>query len=83
MNYFNQSFDSSYNILIGLKHHRIYQQQNGGLSNDSLFINSLDFSTNRKVLNINMDHAYSSEKFWRAFINQWTFKTIDSTLNLV
>ena len=75
LNYLNQSFDSSYNILIGLKHHRIYQQQNGGLSNDSLFINSLDFSTNRKVLNINMDHAYSSEKFWRAFINQqWTFK---------
>ena len=76
LNYFNQSFDSSYNILIGLKHHRIYQQQNGGLSNDSLFINSLDFSTIRKVLNVNMDHAYSSEKFWRAFINQqWTLKS--------
>ena len=63
LNYLNQSFDSSYKILIGLKHHRIYQQQNGGLSNDSLFINSLDFSTIRKVLNVNMDHAYSSEKF--------------------
>ena len=73
MNYLNQSVDSNYNILIGLKHHRIYQQQNGGLSNDSLFINSIDFSTNRKILNINMYHAYSSEKFWRAFIKQqWT-----------
>ena len=73
MNYVNQTFDSSYNILIGLKHHRIYQQHNGGLTRDSSFINSLDFSSNRKILNINMDHAYSSEKFWRAFINQqWT-----------
>lgn len=83
MNYLNQSADSSYNILIGLKHHRIYQQQNGGLSNDSSFINALDFSSNRKILNINMDHAYSSEKFWRAFINQqWTItKPTDSISN--
>ena len=73
MNYYNQSVDSNYNILIGLKHHRIYQQQNGGLSSDSSFINSIDFSSNRKILNINMDHAYTSEKFWRAFIKQqWT-----------
>ena len=73
MNYVNQTVDSSYNILVGLKHHRIYQQHNGGLTSDSSFINSLDFSSNRKILNINMDHAYSSEKFWRAFINQqWT-----------
>ena len=70
MNYLNQSVDSNYNILIGLKHHRVYQQQNGGLSSDSSFINTIDFSANRKILNINMYHAYSSEKFWRAFIKQ-------------
>jgi hypothetical protein len=83
LNYLNQSLDSNYNILIGLKHHRIYQQQNGGLVEDSSFINPLDFSANRKILNINMQHSYSSNKLWRAFIKQqWITKSrTDSASN--
>ena len=73
--YYSHSLDSNYSLLVGLKHHRKYNQQNGGLENDSSFINSNDIISNRKILEINMDHAYSNEKFWKFYINQnWRLK---------
>ena len=73
--YYSHSLDSNYFLLVGLKHHRKYNQQNGGLENDSSFINSNDIISNRKILEVNMDHAYSNEKFWKFYINQnWRLK---------
>ena len=73
--YYSHSLDSNYSLLVGLKHHRKYNQQNGGLENDSSFINSNDIISNRKILEVNMDHAYSNEKFWKFYINQnWRLK---------
>ncbi|MAJ05240.1 MAG: hypothetical protein CL827_00060, partial [Crocinitomicaceae bacterium] len=74
--YYSHSLDSNYSFLVGLKHHRKYNQQNGGLENDSSFINSEDIISNRKILEVNMDHAYSNEKFWKFYINQnWRLKS--------
>ena len=53
----NRSRDSTYNMNFGLKHQRLYNQLNGGLTNDSNFINSNDFEINRKILNINMQNS--------------------------
>ena len=73
--YYSHSLDSNYSFLVGLKHHRKYNQQNGGLENDSSFINSNDIISNRKILEVNMDHSYSNEKFWKFYINQnWRLK---------
>ncbi|MDG1797223.1 MAG: hypothetical protein P8H35_01510 [Flavobacteriales bacterium] len=68
--YYNQKSDSSYSVFTGMKHHRIYNQQNGGLIEDTSFINNDNTISNRKILNVNMNQSYSNEKFWKFFINQ-------------
>ena len=59
-----------YSLYIGLKHHRVYNQQNGGLANDSSFFDTDNNFSNRKLLNVNMNHAYSNDKLWKAYIKQ-------------
>jgi hypothetical protein len=82
--YHYNSVTGKYSLLIGLKHHRIYNQQNGGLTNDSSFFDTDNNFSNRKLLNVNMNHAYSNDKLWKAYVKQ-EFKlnsTHDSILNI-
>ena len=78
----NRSIDSTYKINFGLKYQRLYNQLNGGLTNDSTFINSNEFESNRKILNVNMQNAYATNKVLKSFIYQdWILsnKNQDST----
>ena len=68
--YYSSSKDSNYSIIVGLKHHRKYNQHNGGLQDDSSLMSTNDFISNRKILDVNMNYAYSNEKFWKVYINQ-------------
>ena len=87
-NYFQFSFnkrsrDSTYNMKFGLKHQRIYNQLNGGLTNDSNFINSNGFESNRKILNVNMQNSYTTNRLLKSYINQnWILNSSkkDSTI---
>ena len=82
--YHYNSVAGKYSLLIGLKHHRIYNQQNGGLTNDSSFFDTDNNFSNRKLLNVNMNHAYSNDKLWKAYVKQ-DFKlslSHDSLLNI-
>ncbi len=67
-NYFFNS--KKYKLFFGGKHHRIYNQQNGGINNDSSFTNSNDEFLNRLLLDVNLNNAYSNDKLWKAFVNQ-------------
>lgn len=79
----NRSRDSTYNMKFGLKYQRLYNQLNGGLTNDSNFINSNDFESNRKILNVNMQNSYATNRFFKSYINQnWILSSSknDSTI---
>ena len=79
----NRSIDSNYNMNFGLKHHRLYNQLNGGLTNDSNFINSNDFESNRKILNVNMQNSYATNRLLKLYLNQnWILNSSksDSTI---
>ena len=65
----NYSKSDKYCISLGIKHHRQYLDQNGGLVEDSSFIDQSDL-INRKLLNVNMDHSYSNDKLWQFNIQQ-------------
>ncbi len=66
----NRSMDSTYNMKFGLKYHRLYNQLNGGLTNDSNFTNSNDFESNRKILNVNMQNSYATNRLLKLYLNQ-------------
>ena len=79
----NRSRDSTYNMKFGLKHQRFYNQLNGGLTNDSNFINSNDFESNRKILNVNMQNSYATNRLLKSYLNQnWILSSSknDSTI---
>ena len=79
----NRSRDSTYNMKFGLKYQRLYNQLNGGLTNDSNFINSNDFESNRKILNVNMQNSYATNRLFKSYINQnWILSSSknDSTI---
>ena len=61
---------SKYKLFAGLKHHRIFNEQNGGLVNDSSFSNSDVIFLNRLLLDVNMKNAFSNDKLWKFFLNQ-------------
>ena len=72
----NRSIDSNYNMKFGLKYHRLYNQLNGGLINDSNFINSNDFESNRKILNVSMQNSYTTNRLLKLYIHQnWIIKS--------
>ena len=76
-NYFRNSKRENYVIKASLKHHRLYNEQNGGIQNDSNFTDS-DFDIlNRNLIPVNMIHGFSNDKLWRINIQQTIFK-IDS-----
>ena len=68
--YFLNSKNDSYKIHGGLKNHRVFNMQNGGISNDSNFTNASDLFSSRLLMDVNMDHSYSNDKSLNAFINQ-------------
>lgn len=79
----NRSRDSTYNMNFGFKYQRLYNQLNGGLTNDSNFINSNDFESNRKILNVNMQNSYATNRLFKSYINQnWILSSSknDSTI---
>ena len=79
----NRSRDSTYNMKFGFKYQRLYNQLNGGLTNDSNFINSNDFESNRKILNVNMQNSYATNRLFKSYINQnWILSSSknDSTI---
>jgi hypothetical protein len=79
----NRSRDSTYNMKLGLKHHRLYNQLNGGLTNDSSFFNSNNFDSNRKILNVNMQNSYAINRLLKSYLNQnWILSSSknDSTI---
>ena len=77
--------NKKYNIFSGLKHHRIFNEQNGGLVNDSSFSNTDWIFLNRLLLDVKMKNAYSNDKLWKFFFNQsYQFKTVsDSTFKKI
>jgi len=79
----NKSRDSTYNMKFGLKNQRLYNQLNGGLTNDSNFVNSNDFESNRKILNVNMQNSYATNRLLKSYLNQnWILNSSknDSTI---
>ena len=76
-NYYRNSKRENYVIKASLKHHRLYNEQNGGIQNDSNFTHS-DFDIlNRNLIPVNMIYGFSNDKLWRIKIQQTIFK-IDS-----
>ena len=77
-NYFRNSKKENYSIKASLKHHRLYNEQNGGIQNDSSFTDA-DFDIlNRNLIPINMNYGFSNDKLWRVKMQQSIFK-IDSS----
>tara|TARA_B100001287_G_scaffold112717_2_gene94943 strand:- start:14907 stop:16652 length:1746 start_codon:yes stop_codon:yes gene_type:complete len=68
--YFLNSKNNRYKIHAGIKNHRIYIKQNGGISNDSNFTNASNLFSSRLLMDVNMDHSYSNDKLLNTFINQ-------------
>tara|TARA_B100000513_G_scaffold178058_1_gene95568 strand:- start:1292 stop:3019 length:1728 start_codon:yes stop_codon:yes gene_type:complete len=73
-NYFYRSEQNTYELKTSLKHHRIYNEQNGGVTNDSSFTNSNFDILNRKLIDVNLENAYTNDKLWRLKIQQTLFK---------
>ena len=73
-NYFQRSKQSTYELKTSLKHHRIYNEQNGGITNDSSFTDSNFDILNRKLIDVNLDNAYTNDKLWRLKIQQTLFE---------
>ena len=72
-NYFYRSEQNTYELKTSLKHHRIYNEQNGGVTNDSSFTNSNFDILNRKLIDVNLESAYTNDKLWRLKIQQTLF----------
>ena len=73
-NYFYKSEQNTYELKTSLKHHRIYNEQNGGVTNDSSFTDSNFDILNRKLIDVNLENAYTNDKLWRLKIQQTLFK---------
>jgi len=69
-NFYLSSKKEKYKLHSGLKYHRIYNRQNGGIKNDSNFTHSSDLFLNRLLIDVNMDYAYSNDKLMKLFLNQ-------------
>ncbi len=78
-NYFSNSNNDNYTLKVSLKHHRVYNEQNGGIVNDSTFTDSEFDFLNRNFLPVNMNYAFSNDKLWRIKVQQHIFK-MDSNL---
>ena len=72
-NYFRRSKQNTYELKTSIKHHRIYNEQNGGIANDSSFTDSNFDILNRKLIDVNLDNAYTNDKLWRLKIQQTLF----------
>ncbi|MBM78281.1 MAG: hypothetical protein CL846_07350 [Crocinitomicaceae bacterium] len=86
--YFQSNFSTSsangrYSGVLGFKQHKLYNQQNGGIVNDSLFSAVDAVSANRKLLDVNLINAFSLEKMHKIYFNQsFNFSNqIDSSFN--
>jgi hypothetical protein len=85
--YFQSNFSTSsqsnkYNGVLGFKQHKLFNQQNGGIVDDSSFTTVDAFSANRKLLDVNLMHAYSIEKAHNLYINH-SFCFVDNTDSLL
>ena len=82
-NFSTRSADDKYNGVLGFKQHKLYNQQNGGIVNDSLFSAADAVSANRKLLDVNLMNAYSLEKMHQIYFNHsYDFiNQIDSSSN--
>ncbi len=77
-NFSTSSANNKYNGLIGFKQHKLYNQQNGGIVNDSLFSASDAVSANRKLLDVNLMNAYSLENYHKLYFNH-SYILVDQT----
>jgi hypothetical protein len=68
-NFTTSSANNMYNGVLGFKQHKLYNQQNGGIVNDSLFSAEDAVSANRKLLDVNLMNAYSLEKMHKIYFN--------------
>ena len=68
--YLFKSKAEKYNLNTGIKHHRVFNRQNGGIQNDSNFINSSDVFSNRLLIDVNLNNAFTNDKLFKAYINQ-------------
>jgi hypothetical protein len=59
-----------YKTKLLFNHHRFYYNQNGGIQNDSSFINDVFSSRNRLLLDVNLENAFSKDAFNKIGINQ-------------
>ena len=59
-----------YKTKLFFNHHRYYYNQNGGIQNDSSFINDVFSSRNRLLLDVNLENAFSKDAFNKIGINQ-------------
>ena len=59
-----------YKTKLFYNHHRFYYNQNGGIQNDSSFINDVFSSRNRLLFDVNLDNAFSNDAFNNIGINQ-------------
>ena len=75
-NFSTKSANNKYNGVLGFKQHNLYNQQNGGIVNDSLFSAEDAISANRKLLDVNLMNAYSLEKMHKIYFNQ-SFNFLD------
>lgn len=64
-----KSKSEKYKMHTGIKHHRIYNRQNGGISNDTNFTNSNDLFLNRLLMDVNMMNSFSNDKLFKVFSN--------------
>ncbi|MDG2343911.1 MAG: hypothetical protein P8L23_04980, partial [Flavobacteriales bacterium] len=69
-NFSTKSANNKYSGVLGFKQHKLYNQQNGGIVNDSLFSAVDAISANRKLLDVNLMNAYSLEKMHKIYFNQ-------------
>ena len=78
-NYFRKSKKENYSIKASLKHHRLYNEQNGGIQNDSSFTDANFDILNRNLIPINMNHGFSNDKLWRVNMKQTIYKSDSSS----
>ena len=78
-NYFRKSKKENYTINASLKHHRLYNEQNGGIQNDSSFTDANFDILNRNLIPINMNHGFSNDKLWKVNMQQTIYKSDSSS----
>jgi hypothetical protein len=64
------SKNNKYRAKLFYNHHRYYHNQNGGIQNDSSFINDVFSSRNRLLFDVNLENAFSKDAFNKIGINQ-------------